>query len=61
MYKVFVKGNYFYIERVSDGRIFEGHKKNVLVSSLTETSDDFYFWNINGTINCDNKLNIGFG
>jgi len=58
MYKIFVKGNYFYIERVSDGRIFEGHKKNVLVSSLTETSDDFYFWNINGTINCDNKLNI---
>jgi len=58
MYKIFVKGNYFYIERLSDGRIFEGHKKNVLVSSLTETSEDFYFWNINGTMNCDNVLNI---
>ena len=43
--KIYVKGNYFFIEK--DDRLFEALSKEVLVKKLTPTSTVFYFKNIN--------------
>ena len=43
--KIYVKGNYFFIEK--DDRLFEALRKEVLVKKLTSTSTVFYFKNIN--------------
>ena len=43
--KIYVKGNYFFIEK--DGRLFEALSKEVLVKKLTPTSTVFFFKNIN--------------
>ena len=47
--KIYVKGNYFYIEK--DTRIFEGLSKEVLVKRLTAASTEFYFSNVNNWTN----------
>ena len=43
--KIYVKGNYFFIEK--DDRIYEGLSKEVLVKKLTPTSTEFFFSNVN--------------
>ena len=43
--KIYVKGNYFFIEK--DNYIYEGLSKEVLVKKLTPTSTEFFFSNVN--------------
>jgi hypothetical protein len=46
--KIYVKSNYFYIVDTETDYIFEGLAKEVRVRRLLETSDEFYFDNVNG-------------
>lgn len=47
MYKIFVKGNYFYI--VDENNVqYEGHCWSVLVKRHLDSSSVFYFKNVNG-------------
>ena len=43
--KIYVKGNYFFIEK--DNYIYEGLSKEVLVKKQTPTSTEFFFSNVN--------------
>jgi len=46
--KIYVKSNYFYIVDTETDYIYEGLAKEVRVRKLLETSDEFYFDNVNG-------------
>jgi hypothetical protein len=46
--KIYVKSNYFYIVDTETDYIFEGLAKEVRVRKQLETSDEFYFDNVNG-------------
>jgi len=48
MYKVFVKGSKFYIKGKDQDFEYSDLAKNVLITQNSQTTDDFYFQNVNG-------------
>lgn len=50
MFRIYVTGNYFYIESETDGTVFEGLAKNVRVRKKLKNSTDYYFENVNGWV-----------
>lgn len=47
-FKIFTKGNYFYIVDDTTNQVFEGHAKNISVNRTTDTGTGFKFANVNG-------------
>lgn len=48
MYRVWVSGNYFFVQDFSNDLLYEAHRKSVFITRLDINSTEFYFKNING-------------